>query len=165
MLRKILLITSGVIFALLLSQFLEFRQQYIQRISGALDELHHQIEALDGRAAEVDQTRMEYITHFLDSEDAAIHLEGQHLVDLLSRRVRITIALNKIKQAPAYQQLFVVFLHIDLPAAKATFADYQPAVPVNIPGILYALSGFLFGYLGMGALLTLFPRKILITEQ
>ena len=40
MLRRGLLITSGVIFALVLSQFLEFRQQYIQRISGALDELN-----------------------------------------------------------------------------------------------------------------------------
>jgi len=92
MLRKIILIMSGVICALVLSQFLEFRQQYIQRISGALDELEYQIQALDERAAEIGQSRIEYITHFLESDNEAVRLEGNHLVDQLGRRVHIRIA-------------------------------------------------------------------------
>lgn len=165
MLRKGALITSGVIFALILSQFLEFRQQYIQRISGALDELNYQIETLDERAADVDQTRMAYIKHFLESDETAIQSEGNHMVAMLGRRVAIKIALEEIKTAPAYQQLFIVFIHMDVAGAKATFIDYKPAVPIDIPGIIYAIAGFIFGYLGMGGLMTLLPRKILITDR
>ena len=160
MLRRILLIISGLVFAFILSQFLEFKQQYTQRASGALDELNHQITALDQRAESVDKSRLHYILGFLENENQESHMEGLHMVEQLGRHMRLTKTLNKIKFAPQYQQIFTLIAHADLPSIKATFNDYKPALPMSITGAIYTVSGFIFGYILMMILMMFFPKKI-----
>ncbi len=159
MLRRILLIISGLIFAFILSQFLEFKQQYLQHTGGALDELTHQIAALDKRAKSVDKSRLHYILEFLENKNQDSHLEGLHMVEQLGRHMRLTKALNKIKFAPQYQQIFILFSHADLPSIKATLDDYKPAVTMSINDAIYTVSGFIFGHILMAVLLMFFPRS------
>ena len=56
---KILTLAGGVAGAVALSQFPEFSQQYLQRLSGAVDELRTQVVAFDTLATAAGITREE----------------------------------------------------------------------------------------------------------
>ena len=79
----------------------------------------------------------------------------------------VLIVIAGIKRAPGYLVAVTVLIHLDRDLARATFAEYKPAVPLTVTGAFYTLTGFLFGYIGMGLLATLLPRRELrdITDR
>ena len=167
MIRTTIYLLVGLVCGALLSQFPEFHQQYIQRMGGTLDELDNQVEALGGRASDADMELYQYVRRFLDNEDELIQAEGQHMLDMLSRRKRLENALEEIKNAPGYLVAVTVLIHLDRDLAQATLAEYKPALPLTVNGAFYTLAGFLIGYIGMGLLSTLLPRRELrdITDR
>lgn len=160
MVRWFLTYALAIVLAVLLSQFPEFRQQYVQRLGGALDEVTHQVEALDARATAQGMERYDYVRHLLGVDDTVVHSEGQALEALLARQVRLRTALAKIASAPPYASFPVMLLYLDTRTARGTVEAFRPALPLSIEGAAYALSGYVAGLLIVMAIGGLLPRRV-----
>src|SRR3546814_16415972 len=94
MIRRLLLLACMLVGAVLLSQFPEFFQQYMQRLGGRLDEIDLQVAQLDERAAAAGLDRYDYTRKFIGNGDPVIRREGRHLVGLGGRQVVLSRAYD-----------------------------------------------------------------------
>lgn len=155
---RILALAGGIAGAVALSQFPEFSQQYIQRLSGAVDELRAVTLAFD-TAAKVGG---------LSREEAFDELQGTSFGDRFSDDMRDRIyryeRLNADYQALAgaqpLERLTRVWRIRDPELVERTWDDFKPAVPVTTEGFLLAGIGYVGGSLLVTLVLgLLFGRK------
>lgn len=154
-----ILATAGAIAgAVALSQFPEFSQQYVQRLSGAVDELRAVTIAFD-TAARVGG---------LSREEALAQLKGTGFGDQFSDDMRTRIyryeRLNADYQALAgaapLQRLARAWRFRDPELARRTWDDFRPAVPVTSEGLVFAGIGYAGGWLLVTLVLgALFGRR------
>lgn len=149
------MIVFGVIGALLLAQFPEFFQQYTQRLGGRLDEVKRQVAALEQRAVRSGRDLPGYIDRFRTSDDPYMRLEGEHMEQLLVRRVRLAEAYVALTGADAWWRAPRFFVHFDWEVAASTTEAYRPGMPVTPEAAVYAGVGFLLGDM----LFLLLPRR------
>lgn len=155
---RILALAGGIAGAAALSQFPEFSQQYVQRLSGAVDELRAVTFAFD-TAAKVGG---------LSRDEALEELQGTRFGDSFSGDMRARIARFErldadyaaLAQAQPLQRL-ARFWHIrDADLARRTWDDFQPAVPLNSEGLVFAGLGYAGGWLAVALVLgALFGRR------
>ena len=142
---RILAMAGGIAGAVACSQFPEFSQQYVQRLSGAADELRAVTIAFDTAAKVGGLTR----------EDALAELQGTGFGDRFSADMRTRIyryeRLNADYQALAsaapLQRLARVWRFRDPDLVQRTWGDFQPAVPVTSEGLIFAGLGYAGGWL------------------
>ncbi|MGE4219935.1 MAG: DUF2937 family protein [Alphaproteobacteria bacterium] len=157
--RTTFLLLFALAGAAALSQFPEFYQQYLQRLSGRADEVSAQVTALDARAAAAGLDRFDYVRAFSENSDRIVRGEGQAMVALLGRQVRLAAAVHALREsAPAFQP-FAFAENFYWEDAQATAAVYAPALPLTLAGGVYALVGFLCGSLLFSMLMALIPRR------
>ncbi len=147
---------GGIAGAVALSQFPEFSQQYLQRLSGAVDELRLVTAAFDltarasglsreaalaeiGGTAFTDDLRANMAAHFERYERLEADYQALSGVDPLSRLAR-----------------FWHFRDVDL--ARRTWEDFRPAMPVSTDGLIFAGIGFGAGWVLIAGLLGLLAR-------
>ena len=141
---RILALAGGIVGAVALSQFPEFSQQYIQRLSGAADELRAVTLAFDTAAKVGGLTR----------EEAFEELQGTSFGDRFSDDMRTRIyryeRLNADYQALASAQplerLVQAWRIRDPELVSRTWDDFKPAVPVTSEGLIFAGIGFAAGW-------------------
>ncbi|TYB83046.1 DUF2937 family protein [Maritimibacter fusiformis] len=153
---RILALAGGIAGAVALSQFPEFSQQYVQRLSGAVDELRAVTIAFDTTARVAGLSR----------EEAFEKMGGSDFTDSLRDDMRARIyryeRLNADYQALATAQplerlaRFYRFRDPDL--ARRTWDDYQPGVPATSEGLIAAGLGYAAGWALVTALLSLMLR-------
>ena len=158
---RILLIVFSLACAGAMSQFPEFFQQYTQRLGGTLDELNRQVEALDVRAQENGLGRFDYVRRFQSNEDPIIQGEGDAMIDMLARQVRLQMILDRLRAAPWYMHAIETVFHLEPDIAEQTLKDFVPAIPLSVSGGAHAFFGFFFGYLLPLCIRSLFPRKVI----
>lgn len=159
LIRRLLLIVCMSAGAILLSQFPEFFQQYLQRLGGRLDEINLQVAQLDERAAAAGLDRYDYIRKFIGNGDPVIRREGRHLVDLVGRQVVLSQAYDALENAPPPMWAVRFAQHYDQNTAAAAMRIYRPAVSLSVEGAVYAAVGLLLGALVFVVLSTLVPRR------
>jgi hypothetical protein len=148
--HKIGFFLFGLVGAVLLSQFPEFFQQYVQRLGGRLDEVTRHVAALDQRAGEAGKNTPEYIRGLLLHRDADVRREGLALQALVQRRAALAEAFQVLTGADGWWRAGSFVEHFDWDVASASFNDYRPAVPVTTESAVYAGAGF-----GSGAIIYL----------
>ncbi|MGJ8616100.1 MAG: DUF2937 family protein [Sulfitobacter sp.] len=148
MIVRALTLAGGLAGAATTSQFPEFSQQYIQRLGGAVDALSEVVADFDASAQAVGLTR-----------DAALaQMQGTAFLD--RRRVDMTQTfgryetlkkdLNEIKGAGPFMRAYHLPRLTDPQIAAAAWDEYQPAVPINFAGIVFAGVGFVIASLLFG---------------
>ncbi len=155
---RILALAGGIAGAVALSQFPEFSQQYVQRLSGAVDELRAVTVAFDTTARIAGLTR----------EDALDKMGGSDFQNRLRDDMRARIyrydRLNADYQALAsaapLQRLARAYHIRDAELVQRTWDDYQPAVPVTSEGLIFAGIGFAAGWGLVSLLLALALRPL-----
>ncbi len=148
---RILAMAGGIAGAVALSQFPEFSQQYVQRLSGAVDELRGVTLAFDTSARVAGMSRNE----------ALAQLHGGSFQDSLREDLRMRLTrydrLNADYQALAGAlplERLARFYHIrDRELVRRTYDAYQPAVPVSSEGLVFAGIGYAGGWLVVSLLL------------
>ncbi|WP_425049695.1 DUF2937 family protein [Psychromarinibacter sp. S121] len=142
---KFLALAGGVAGAAALSQFPEFSQQYLQRLSGAVDELRVSVVAFDTLANAAGVTREEALAQL----DGSTFLTGlqEHHGEQVYRYERLSSDYNALRQAEPLQRLAQVWRFNDPDLAQRTWDDFRPAVPVTTDGLLCAGIGFAGGWL------------------
>lgn len=143
---------GGLALAVILSQFPEYAQQYTQRLGGAVDELRVITEDFDRAAAAGGLDRTAALERYNASNDEFLAGRGTSMTATFQRYEQLSAALQRIENADAvgrFQQL-PAFLDGDI--GQRTLANYRPAVPVTVEGVLYAGTGFILGYLLLSGL-------------
>ena len=145
---------AGTIFAAIVgvaaSQLQAFVQAYLQRLGGHLDEarrMARELESQGSAGAAGDAPPAEQVTTMLT----------QRIAELES-------AIRAIEQANPYMKPIAFFTHMDAEIAAAAGLNFVPALPLDPPGITYALAGAVLGWvvwelLKWPAKATLFGRR------
>lgn len=124
---------GGTIFAaiagVVASQFQAFVQAYLQRLGGHLDEARRMGRELEASGTASGTAPTEQVTNMLQ----------QRIAELES-------AIRAIEQANPYLKPFAFFTHMDAEIAAAAGANFVPAIPLDPPGIVYALVGAMLGW-------------------
>jgi hypothetical protein len=151
MILRALTLAGGLAGATASSQFPEFSQQYIQRLGGAVDALSGVVADFDASAAAVGLSR----------DDALAQMQG---TDFLERRrkdmtatfdryVRLRSDLDLLKSQGPFMRAYHMPNLTDPEIARAAWAEYQPAVPLNFAGAVFATVGFVMGLAVLGIVL------------
>ncbi|MDF0600326.1 DUF2937 family protein [Psychromarinibacter sp. C21-152] len=155
---RTLALAGGIAGAVALSQFPEFSQQYLQRLSGAVDELRAIVLDFDATAARAGMTREEALA---DLSGSAFQSELQAtLAGRITRYEDLAADYAALREAEPLQRLAQVHRFADADLARRTWADFRPAVPVTADGMLFAGIGFGAGWLGVALLLGLAGRAL-----
>ncbi|MHC0053884.1 DUF2937 family protein [Actibacterium sp. D379-3] len=145
MILRNLAFAGGLAGAVALSQFPEFSQQYLQRLSGAVDELRVVATAFDLSAKATGLSR----------DQALARIEGSEFEDTLRDTMTASLArydrlqgdYDSLKDRTVLQRLARPWHFSDPELARRTWDDFKPAVPVTADGLICAGLGFAGGWL------------------
>jgi DUF2937 family protein len=143
MIARVIMLAGGLIGAASASQFPEFSQQYTQRLGGAVDALSEDVADFDASAAAAG----------LDRQAALAELQGSEFLDrrqtdmirTFERHARLGADLAVLERAGPFMRAYHATRMTDREVARATLRSFQPAVPLNLAGLIFAGSGFLAG--------------------
>lgn len=142
--------------AVSLSQFPEFSQQYLQRLSGAVDELRGLVLAFDATAGAAGLTRDEALADLSGSAfqtDLQATLAGQ-----ITRYERLSQDYTALRTAEPLGRLAQLYRFADPDLARRTWDDFRPAVPASPDGLMFAGIGFAGGWMLLAAAFGLLRR-------
>lgn len=146
---------GGVVLAAMLSQFPEYAQQYTQRLGGAVDELRVITTEFDQAAQQGGLDRATALARYNSSNDEFLAGRGVSMTATFQRYEMLSNTLAQIQGAGPLERLQSLPAYLDSDIGRRTLDNYQPAMPVTPEGLLYALSGFVLGYLVVSALFRL----------
>ncbi len=153
---RTLSMAAGIAGAVGFSQFPEFTQQYMQRLSGAVDELRAIVLAFDATAASAGMTREEALA---DLDGSAFQSDLQTaLAGQINRYEALSADYSALRQADPLARLAQLHRFTDPDLARRTWEDFRPAVPASTDGLMFAGIGFAGGWLGLGLLFALLAR-------
>lgn len=151
-----LVFAGGFAGAMALSQFPAFSQQYIQRLSGAVDELRGMVVAFDHSATSAGLTRQEALAR-LQGDAFQDNLRAS-LAGSIARYDRLKSDYDNLQGQGALARLTQPWNFGDAELARRTWADFQPALPVTTDGLICAGVGFGAGWLSLSALFAALGR-------
>lgn len=146
-------LAGGLAGAATTSQFPEFSQQYAQRLGGAVDALEQVVDDFDTSAATVG----------LDREGALAQMQGTEFLErrrtdmtaTFARYDRLRDDLARLEGQGPFMRAYYLPRFTDREVASAAWSAYQPAMPLNFAGALFAGVGFLLGGLVLGGIVKL----------
>lgn len=143
---KAFTLAAGLAAAALLSQFPEFSQQYTQRLAGKVEELTRFVAEFDADAAKVGVSREQALIDL--ARGGAIGAErAQTMVSTIERRQRLSAALEDLRAAGPFSQVYHANAFGDGELVRGTLSDFKPAMPLTFAGLIFGGVGFLLGLL------------------
>lgn len=142
---RALCLAGGLSGAAGFSQYPEFAQQYTQRLAG-------QVDALDGVVADFDKsafaagfTRTQALADMAGS--AFLEARATDMRQTFARHIILSNQLTQLRNATALERITLAHTLRDVPTVKATWADFQPAVPLTMAGGVSAVLGYIGGWM------------------
>jgi len=142
---KLVNITGGVGLGVLLSQFPEYSQQYVQRLGGAVDELATVVSDFDATATATGSTRTQALSSMM-AGDAFLKRRGTDMERTINRFEYLDESYTLLKDAGAYERLAYLRRFGDPQITKNAWGDFQPAIPLSFDALLLLFGGYIFGY-------------------
>ncbi len=156
MIVRAIALAAGIAGGAGLSQFPEFSQQYLQRLSGAVDELRGVVTAFDVAATAAGLSREEALAE-LQGTDLTNELR-QNIAGTVARYDRLSADYQHLRDAGPITRLAQPWNLADRTLLNRTWDDFRPAIPVTLDGLICSGIGFLAGWLAASTLLGLFFR-------
>jgi hypothetical protein len=150
--RRTLALLGGLGLAVAFSQFPEYAQQYEQRLGGAVDELHAIVADFDQAAQKFGLGRQDALQHYLSSHDSFLVDRGASMQRTLARYTALSEDLMQLQNAGPIQRLEHLGDYFDSDVGARALEAYKPAVPVTAEGFMWAIAGFIVGYLVVSVL-------------
>ncbi len=136
----------GLIGGVAASQGPEFAQQYRQRLGGAIDELRRIVQRFDVDATANSQSRESAVDWLRANPDNLVSRQGEAMRANIERLERLERQRQAFVEAGPFQRLVVLARDSDVDLARATYQDFEPAVPTTQEGVLATGVGFLGGW-------------------
>ena len=126
-------------------QLPEFMQQYIQRLSGHLNEASFQLQQFQYIAnSQYQGSLLALIEKYQANSDRAIQQTGDLISNLLQRTQYLELQLSQLQQGEYLERLLYFIREVDLELAKATLEQFQLAIPLEpnalVTGLCFALA-------------------------
>ncbi|WP_212525373.1 DUF2937 family protein [Actibacterium sp. MT2.3-13A] len=142
-----LALAGGIAGAVALSQFPEFSQQYLQRLSGAVNELRPIALAFDVSAQAAGLSRDEALAR-LEGSDFEETLRDT-MAGRLARYDRLSRDYASLRDKDPLGRLAQVWRFSDPDLARRTWEEFRPAVPATADGLICAGIGYGAGWLSV----------------
>lgn len=155
---RILALAIGLICALAASQLPEFAQQYRQRLGGAVEELGRVVTRFDESAQSSGLSRDQAIARLGDQPDPLVRREGEAMGVAAERLAQLRRQREDLATAGPFERVLVFIRQMDPGLARATYIDFEPAVPATTEGVVTAAIGFVLGWGGTLFLAHVFRR-------
>jgi hypothetical protein len=133
------------------SQFPEFSQQYAQRLGGAVDALGEVVADFDRSAAAEGLTRDQALVQMTGAD--FIERRRVDMERTFDRHTVLSEDLKLLTDAGPFMRAYHGARFTDGDVAKAAWDAYEPAVPLNPTGAIFASFGFFAGLFSIGCLL------------
>lgn len=151
MILRALTLVGGLAGAAATSQFPEYSQQYLQRLGGAVDALYQVTADFDASAHAVGLTRSAAL-----AQTAGTPFQERRRADMTATFKRYEIlsgSLARLEGHGPFMRAYYLPYMRDGQIARATLDVYQPALPLNLAGLIFAGFGFVVAGFGSGLLL------------
>lgn len=145
---KTLAMAGGLAGAVAASQGPEFSQQYMQRLSGAVDELRAVALVVETGAAASGRTREEALAELSQSGSFGSEISGT-LSGQVARYDRLSRDYTALREAEPLMRLAQVWRYNDRDLLSRTWDDYRPAVPTTTDGLIAAAAGFFLAWFAL----------------
>lgn len=132
--------------AALFSQWPLYMQEYQQRLSGHVDELRYQLDALQKIAHQSDKTLQEYIAKFITSGDSDFAKQGAFIKAMQHRYTKLSDALHQLQDATVFSKPFLFLNHLDLEVGRAALYNFTPGLLLTLEGLCYIAAGMAIGF-------------------
>lgn len=142
-------LAMAVCFAVALSQFPAFSDQYVQRLGGQVDALSRVAADFDTTARAAGLSRPEALAELSGSAFRDAHAADMRRVFVRLDRARADLQMLRI--AGPLERMLLPHRLRDMETLAATWGDFRPAVPVTVAGFWAAGIGLFGGWL-LGAL-------------
>lgn len=151
MFGRLLALIAGAALAVAASQGPAFTDQYIQNLTGRIDELEPIVEEFDAKVAEHDYTRASAMaecasaTGLLDALCSTYETVVERYEMLIAHRAELNAAsvwLRPLVLARTYKK--------DI--AESVYSVFKPAIPATEVGFAYGGGGFLAGMFAVSVL-------------
>jgi len=143
------------------AQFPEFSQQYLQRLGGQYDALQQVTQEFDASAVKAGLTREGALQELSGSEFREAHRADMETA--FARLTRIESDLALLRAAGPLERMMLPHRFRDTKTLQATWAEYRPAVPVTMAGLIAGGIGFIAAWIALSvvfnALLRPFRRR------
>jgi len=140
---RALVLAGGLAGAAATSQFPEYSQQYVQRLGGAVDALSQVVADFDASATAAGLTRQEALAEFKGSD--FLTRRQADMTRTFARHARLTSDLALLQHEGPFMRAYRAERMSDPEIARAAWAVYEPALPINIAGILFSSIGLVLG--------------------
>jgi hypothetical protein len=146
---RLFALVIGVLGGVAFSQLPEFSQQYRQRIGGAIDELAGIVARFEADARASGLTREQAVERLKGSGEAIARRQGDSAAATIRRLHTLDRQRADMQTAGAFRRVASLSTAGDTELMRATWKDFEPAVPVTFEGLAFALAGFLAGWLAI----------------
>lgn len=161
MIGRTLMIAAGLATGVAASQAPEFAQQYRQRLGGAIDELTREVTRFNQDATDYGLTPTDALKRLSASADPVARARGTAIRDDITRLDRLTAQRAAFTGAAPLERISVLAENVDPTIARATWQDFEPAVPTTAEGAMTAGAGFLAGGTATAGLIGLLKMSFL----
>lgn len=149
----------GLFGGVIAAQGPEFAQQYSQRLGGTVDELRRVVATFDKDATETGNTRDSAVDRLRKNQDSLVARRGEAARYDIERLRGLTEQQEALTSAGGpLGRLAALIRNPDTALVRATYQDYQPAVPTTADGLIAGFLGFLATWGGWRVLSDLFRR-------
>lgn len=132
--------------AFIASQIPEFIQQYMQRLSGHVNELHRLLNQTRQVASYSNKTLEQYIQKFQSSSDPDFARQGEFLEGMVERWEELNQTLIHLTHSSAWIRPYVFLKELQSDIAHSTFLSFQPGINLSMEGLCYAGVGIVLGW-------------------
>ena len=157
---RTIVFAAAIMIGLVASQAPEFAQQYRQRMGGAIDELGTVITHFDEDARRSGYDQDGALAAMARNDARLVRDQADSMRRTIERHDSLVASQAQMQTAGDVGRLFKLMQTADRDLAKATFDDYEPAVPTTVEALTIAGATFLAAYLfmhGLGYLVR--PRR------
>ena len=145
MFARVLTLGVALVSGTVTSQLPEFAQQYRQRMGGAIDALEEVKADFFADAAITHRSASAALVHMAESADTLVQLRGMSIERSLARLDALKEQQLAMETAAAFERVWIFLKEPDIRLSRATWEDFEPAVPVTVEGGVLAGLGFAAG--------------------
>ncbi|MBB5517521.1 DUF2937 family protein [Amphiplicatus metriothermophilus] len=138
------------------SQAPGFTLQYMQNLTGRVEELRAVVARYDAVAAEAGLSREGYVADLRATGRTSADKTADAVEETYARHEKLAAHLAALKAAGDYARPLVLARRFEPDIARSAYAEYRPAIPATLDGAAYAGGAFAVVWGGLSFLFGLF---------